>query len=102
MILNRPVAEIVFILSLGFLPSLLSIWLMRRAQTQAQESLQAALTAAAMVGLPRSGNTLAEDPEWRPQWVGDVSCRYNARSPLLRCAVNPCGPCQGCRHYQPR
>jgi len=100
MILNRLVAEVVFILSLGCLPSLVSIWLMRRAQIQAQENLQAALNAAAMIGLPRR-NTLAEDPEWRAQWVGDVSCRYNARSPWLRCAVNPCGPCQGCRHYQP-
>ncbi len=34
------------------------------------------------------------------QWViGDPSCRYNARSPLLRCAVNPGGPCAGCHDY---
>lgn len=35
-------------------------------------------------------------------FVGDVSCRYNARSPHVRCAVNPDGPCEGCRHYEPR
>ncbi|MDX2270492.1 MAG: DUF6464 family protein [Cyanobacteriota bacterium] len=34
--------------------------------------------------------------------IGDPSCRYNARSQLLRCAVNPDGPCQGCHHYQPQ
>ncbi|MEN9203958.1 MAG: DUF6464 family protein [Thermostichus sp. DG_1_6_bins_120] len=33
--------------------------------------------------------------------LGDPSCRFNARSPLLRCAVNPLGPCQGCVHYEP-
>lgn len=35
-------------------------------------------------------------------WViGDASCRFNARSPLLRCGVEPQGPCQGCRFYEP-
>ena len=32
------------------------------------------------------------------QWViGDATCQYNARSTLLRCAVHPIGPCEGCR-----
>lgn len=35
------------------------------------------------------------------QWViGDITCRYNARSPLIRCAVHPSGPCSACTHYQ--
>jgi hypothetical protein len=34
-------------------------------------------------------------------WViGDSSCRFNAQSELLRCAVNPEGPCSGCRFYE--
>ncbi len=43
------------------------------------------------------------ESEFIPQaWsIGDRSCRFNAQSPLLRCAVNPCGPCQGCADYQP-
>ncbi|WP_310424979.1 DUF6464 family protein [Chamaesiphon sp. VAR_48_metabat_135_sub] len=32
--------------------------------------------------------------------IGDLSCTYNARSPYIRCAVNPDGLCQDCRHYQ--
>jgi Family of unknown function (DUF6464) len=32
--------------------------------------------------------------------IGDLSCTYNARSPYLRCAINPDGLCQDCRHYQ--
>ncbi len=28
--------------------------------------------------------------------VGDATCRFNARSPLLRCAIRPEGPCEGC------
>jgi hypothetical protein len=33
--------------------------------------------------------------------IGDASCRYNACSPYIRCAVNPSGLCEGCRDYSP-
>ncbi len=35
-----------------------------------------------------------------PGWIGDWRCVYNARSPSLRCAVHPTGPCRGCAHYE--
>ncbi|MDX2229361.1 MAG: DUF6464 family protein [Leptolyngbyaceae cyanobacterium bins.349] len=36
-------------------------------------------------------------------WViGDTTCLYNACSPVLRCAVNPIGPCDRCKHYEPK
>ena len=36
------------------------------------------------------------------RWViGDSSCRFNGKSEILRCAVNPEGPCRGCRYYEP-
>ena len=36
-------------------------------------------------------------------WVlGDATCEYNARSEIMRCAVNPDGLCEGCRHYSPK
>jgi hypothetical protein len=28
--------------------------------------------------------------------LGDPSCLNSAKSPILRCAVNPSGPCAGC------
>ena len=35
------------------------------------------------------------------QWmIGDPTCRYNAHSAILRCAVNPSGPCDRCPAYQ--
>ncbi|MGF1481353.1 MAG: DUF6464 family protein [Cyanophyceae cyanobacterium] len=35
------------------------------------------------------------------RWVvGEATCRFNAHSEMLRCAVNPEGPCQGCRFYE--
>ena len=38
---------------------------------------------------------------WEGRWVlGDASCIYSAHSELLRCAVNPAGPCEGCRYFE--
>ncbi len=35
------------------------------------------------------------------RWViGDASCYFNARSEMIRCAVNPDGPCDGCNFYE--
>ncbi|MBF2064085.1 MAG: hypothetical protein IGS39_06625 [Calothrix sp. C42_A2020_038] len=35
------------------------------------------------------------------RWViGDATCRYNANSEIMRCAVNPEGPCESCRYYE--
>ncbi len=35
------------------------------------------------------------------RWViGDATCCYNARSEIIRCAVNPDGPCESCRFYE--
>ncbi|PZU99775.1 MAG: hypothetical protein DCE90_00295 [Pseudanabaena sp.] len=37
------------------------------------------------------------------RWViGDANCRYSAVSEILRCAVNPDGPCQGCNFWAAR
>ncbi len=37
------------------------------------------------------------------RWVvGDATCVYNAHSELVRCAVNPDGPCEACRHFEKR
>lgn len=35
-------------------------------------------------------------------WVlGDATCQFNARSPLIRCAIRPSGPCEACPSYSP-
>lgn len=35
-------------------------------------------------------------------YLGEPSCRFNAHSPYIRCAVNPMGPCQDCLSYEPK
>ena len=32
--------------------------------------------------------------------VGDASCRYSAKSEIIRCAVNPDRPCANCGFYE--
>lgn len=35
------------------------------------------------------------------RWVlGDAKCRFNAQLELIRCAVNPDGPCESCRFFE--
>ena len=35
------------------------------------------------------------------RWIiGDADCRYNASSEIIRCVVNPDGPCQGCKFWE--
>ena len=41
-----------------------------------------------------------EDLDNSPSFIGNPSCRFNAHSPYIRCAVNPSGPCKNCPHYE--
>ena len=43
----------------------------------------------------------ATDKTWvEGQWIwGNINCQYNARSPVIRCAVNPDGPCDRCSNF---
>ncbi|MTJ07956.1 DUF6464 family protein [Anabaena sp. UHCC 0204] len=35
------------------------------------------------------------------RWIiGDATCNFNALSEIIRCAVNPEGPCKSCRFYE--
>ncbi|MEQ8994983.1 MAG: DUF6464 family protein [Coleofasciculus sp. B1-GNL1-01] len=96
--------ETIIVFVLGLTPPVLSIWVMRRAKEQAQirlrNSIQASTTARV---LPR--NPLPPDQyylEGVGYLIGDITCRFNARSAYIRCAVNPSGPCDNCCDYQPR
>lgn len=42
--------------------------------------------------------------EWEKEesLLGDPTCRYSAHSELLRCAINPTGPCSGCAVFEER
>ncbi|WP_242024247.1 DUF6464 family protein [Trichocoleus sp. FACHB-591] len=45
---------------------------------------------------------LRADVEALQKSLGDPNCSHSARSPHVRCAVNPEGPCEGCPDFKPR
>ncbi len=49
----------------------------------------------------QSAQRPTEQSQVEGRWVlGDASCRFNAHSELIRCAVNPPGPCDRCRYFE--
>lgn len=97
------VIKALLILIIGLSPLLFSFWFIRHAEARDQERMRLALESFANRGL--SG--LRTDPDQRyieglGFIIGDLTCRFNARSSQLRCAVNPSGPCIGCSQYEPR
>lgn len=95
------------IITIGFLPSLFSFWMIRRkAQWRNRLRLrQAANTFASGRRVPQQVRPLEHDRyylEGVGYLIGDISCQFNARSGYIRCAVNPNGPCEGCRFYEQR
>ncbi|MBW4419688.1 MAG: hypothetical protein KME13_10715 [Myxacorys californica WJT36-NPBG1] len=94
--------EVLLILAIGLLPSLLTFFLRHRMELRAQRQLRAAIAAAERRQVQRL-LTLPRDYQYVEgigALIGDFSCRYNARSPYIRCAINPMGPCDSCRYYE--
>lgn len=92
------------IFAIALMPPLFSVWMLRRSEAQTRGKLRQAMTVSMRVRTRRSTSSLIPDRyylEGVGYLIGDISCRFNARSGYLRCAVNPQGPCQGCRQYDP-
>ncbi|MCA1995218.1 MAG: DUF6464 family protein [Coleofasciculus sp. S288] len=95
--------ETIFVFVLGLTPPVLSLWVMQRAKERAQTRLREAMQAPVVRVLQR--NQLPPDQyyvEGVGYLIGDITCRFNARSAYLRCAVNPSGPCEGCLYHEPK
>ncbi|MFN6525854.1 DUF6464 family protein [Nostoc sp. ChiSLP03a] len=92
------------VIAVGFLPSLFSLWMIRRTQRSRLRMRQAAMNFPVVQG--RQNLRPVEGDRYYLEGVGyligDISCKFNARSGYIRCAINPEGPCNGCRHYEPR
>ena len=95
--------DTILVFVLGLTPPVLSIWVMHRAKERAQARLREAAQTQVVRGL--------QTQQWSPDQyylegvgylIGDISCRFNAHSPYIRCAVNPDGPCKECRYYEPK
>lgn len=97
--------KILLVIAIGFLPSLFSLWLMRKTQVRTRSRFRRAAMTFPREQVRVNSNSGSSDRyylEGVGYLIGDISCRYNARSGYLRCAVNPSGPCESCRYYEPR
>ena len=95
---------IALIIIVGLTPAVFSLvvgWYSRR---HFQQSLHIAADYAAQERLRhfprRPYNPDAHYVDGMGLVIGDITCRLNAKSPFLRCAANPHGPCEGCRDYE--
>lgn len=92
---------LIFVIAL--LPACYSWLAMRRLQAQARARLRSALDDAYDRRFRRPGQAMEPDYQYIEgvgYMLGNLTCRFNARSPYLRCTANPLGPCQGCSHYE--
>ncbi len=107
--------EALWIFAIGLMPPLLSLWMMRHSEARTRAKLRQAMNAATRVRIQRhytiqpSDAALGDLPvsdryylEGVGYLIGDITCEFNARSGYIRCAVNPQGPCPGCRYYEQR
>jgi len=91
--------DIVIILLVGVAPPVLSLWILHRTQAHYRQINSAANVTPvplSLKALPPADMTCIDGFGYV---IGKVSCKYNARSPYIRCAINPSGPCQNCWHY---
>jgi Family of unknown function (DUF6464) len=92
--------DIVIILLVGVAPPILSLWILHRTQAHYRQINSAVNDTTpitlSLKALPPADMTCIDGFGYV---IGKVSCKYNARSPYIRCAINPSGPCQDCRHY---
>ncbi|UBF27728.1 DUF6464 family protein [Kovacikia minuta CCNUW1] len=90
--------------AIALIPGIVSLFLIRKAESRAREQVRTAMNASVSRRLGRFyGYPLAPDHQYVEgvgYMFGDLTCRFNARSPYLRCAVNPSGPCKECPYYE--
>lgn len=111
------------VITIGLLPSLISLWVLRKTHMRERRRLQQVSINVSGTRLRQNIRSVDGDREALLRsplasplgrsadryylegvgyLVGDISCKFNARSGYVRCAVNPSGPCHDCRHYEPR
>ncbi|WP_017298051.1 DUF6464 family protein [Nodosilinea nodulosa] len=95
---------IVLIFVIGLTPAIVSAWMSIRAD-QDEKCSSAAVTPTALgqsMFKLLDGNADLHYVDGMGYMIGDITCDLNARSPYLRCAINPMGPCDGCSGYAPK
>lgn len=95
---------IILIFVIGLTPAIISAVQSYRANHQAKSQMgcQGEVIDSRRLRTLVSGDKDLHYVEGLGYMIGDITCDLNARSPYLRCAFNPMGPCDGCREYAPK
>ena len=95
---------IALIIAIGLSAGLFSLWVSWRSRKAFENQILIATNRAATERLRRLSERVRDPDEHYVDGlglvIGDITCQLNARSPFIRCAANPTGPCKGCRDYQ--
>jgi Family of unknown function (DUF6464) len=96
------IGKIAMLPTLLILTLSLCFWILTSQLRQREESSHRRRALARQY--PHTYKRVARDPEEQyiegvGYIIGDSSCKYNARSLYVRCAVNPSGLCEGCHDY---
>ena len=94
--------KLALILFLANLPVLVYLIIFPKIQQRWEVALRRARRLAFANNSNHFSNHCYGDRGVEPEryFIGDISCRYNAHSPYLRCAVNPHGSCEQCSYYE--
>ena len=94
---------IALIFVVGLAPACISAYLSIQAD-RADKDYAPVNQGASLSGLTRllEGDSDIHYVDGMGYMIGDITCDLNARSPYLRCAMNPMGPCDGCSAYAPK
>ena len=101
------VIKLALILLLSILPSIAYLSISRRAKERWQTRLRRARVSDSYYQQRLEINAYRHDrystgDRRNKYFIGDTSCINNARSPYIRCAINPEGPCEECSHFEKR
>jgi hypothetical protein len=95
--------KIIGLIFISLLPAIWSLWVMRKNKQQSNARYRNINPNYYHYPI-RERITPVESDRYYLEGVGyligDISCKFNARSGYVRCAVNPSGPCGNCRHYE--
>ncbi|MEX0268145.1 DUF6464 family protein [Leptolyngbyaceae cyanobacterium UHCC 1019] len=94
--------EAIAIFLVGFIPGSLSCVIMRKVQIRMRQRTYTAMVSPGRRYRPHPYLEAMDYcyVEGLGYMLGDITCQFNARSPYLRCTVNPSGPCKECPHYE--
>lgn len=95
---------IILIFIVGLTPAIVSAWMSIQADRAEKCGGAGAMPTALGQGMLKllDGNAELHYVDGMGYMIGDITCDLNARSPYLRCAMNPMGPCDGCSTYAPK